>query len=215
MSLKCEPAEPQVPHAVEATAAFAEISLSRAAAGGEDVASLGGGEAGTLIHKVYEPSIPARLGTAAHHLPRQQPKAQTSMRLKYWKSRSRASRAPLLGPGCLWEEEKQVLHHKSMSLKYEPASEPLHISTAKRPGIALVPAPAGDSCAQGGVFVFKAHRPVLKGGCSPPTTRFRGGLEFKAHRLVYHSTLRLHGVGFKAHRLLYHWQGGCRSTRCG
>ena len=41
---------PQVPHAVEATAAFAEISLSRAAASGEGVVSLGGdgGGAGGL-----------------------------------------------------------------------------------------------------------------------------------------------------------------------
>ena len=62
--------------------------------------------------------------------------------------------------------------------------------------------------------------------------RFRGGLVFKAHRLVYHSTLDLGvtkkkkyrhaaflhqqvsgfrgGLAFKAHRLLYHSTQGLR-----
>ena len=54
-----------------------------------------------------------------------------------------------------------------MSLKYEPSSEPLHIS-------------GGRHLAQLGADEVVLHDPVQ---------RFRGGLAFKAHRLVYHSTL--------------------------
>ena len=44
--------------------------------------------------------------------------------------------------------------------------------------------------------------------------RFRGGLVFKAHKLLYHSTLGLRVIKkkivFKAHRLVYHSTLGLR-----
>ena len=106
-----------------------------------------------------------------------------------------------------------------MSLKYEPTSEPLHISVECRRGRRVlesrivwisrptIPKLTRRVCRTNPTFFGAGKRPREADRWAqidrerPNVKRFRGGLVFKAHRLLYHPTLGLRVIKKKRKRL--------------
>ena len=101
---------------------------------------------------------------------------------------------------------------KSMSLKYEPASEPVD----RQAGQASTSTPRPESgvdcpiCAilarpRSGMEAFEGDEPHSKVmSLIARQSRFRGGLVFKAHRLLYNSTLGTCRQAVLAHKEAIH-----------
>jgi len=183
---------------------YRTLSLLRVGGtGGDDVVVPGGGFLGRELlavrgplrphprhfllsdARVYEPRIRARLGTADRLLCSDPPLFHTAcLALIHTHIAVRGPLRPHPRHLLLHQTSSAFIHtkkQKSRSLKYEPASEPLHRWDLGVVGGPLRPTLSVRRCR--GWWLEQLLRRTVK--------RFRGGLVFKAHRRLYYSTLGL------------------------